>query len=290
MSPALFLNGVFEEVLEEILTAQQNTENLTCFLQPYSSRVIKLLEKNDFDIRPSIPFYLSTTLSLSSVVYVAEIVGWTNKRDLIGNKETLNKYNQQIKTTQPIQEEVYFYSDKEQSKECVNLIFVKNIKKLTHPLSTSYLTKKSDNLPLKPRTRSGGWSSVQLVPTELLEARKVGFKEVINMELIEKVSASLVDSNDARNERLKTASKTAEVMQIISTGFRRNPDVIAAVLLSAKGICQRCNFEAPFIRKKDNSPYLEVHHKHPLADGGEDTVVNAQALCPNCHREVHFGM
>jgi hypothetical protein len=27
----------------------------------------------------------------------------------------------------------------------------------------------------------------------------------------------------------------------------------------------------------------------PLARGGEDTVENAVAVCPNCHREAHFG-
>ncbi|WP_256325004.1 HNH endonuclease signature motif containing protein [Nitrosomonas sp. Nm132] len=43
------------------------------------------------------------------------------------------------------------------------------------------------------------------------------------------------------------------------------------------------------MRKHDGSPYLEVHHKIPLAFGGEDTVVNAIALCPNCHREAHYG-
>lgn len=39
----------------------------------------------------------------------------------------------------------------------------------------------------------------------------------------------------------------------------------------------------------NESPYLEVHHKVPLALGGDDTVANATALCPNCHRQNHFG-
>ncbi|MGH8437576.1 MAG: HNH endonuclease [Pseudomonas sp.] len=33
----------------------------------------------------------------------------------------------------------------------------------------------------------------------------------------------------------------------------------------------------------------EVHHKVRLADGGLDTVENAIAVCPNCHRQAHFG-
>ena len=48
--------------------------------------------------------------------------------------------------------------------------------------------------------------------------------------------------------------------------------------------------EAPFLRIKDDTPFLEVHHIQPLAEGGKDTVKNTVALCPNCHREAHFGI
>jgi 5-methylcytosine-specific restriction protein A len=71
--------------------------------------------------------------------------------------------------------------------------------------------------------------------------------------------------------------------------FVRNTDVVAEVLLRANGICEACRTPAPFIRRKDKSPYLEVHHRKPLADGGEDTVANAVAVCPNCHRQAHYG-
>jgi 5-methylcytosine-specific restriction protein A len=66
--------------------------------------------------------------------------------------------------------------------------------------------------------------------------------------------------------------------------------VIVEVLLRANGICEQCKNTAPFIRKTNNSPYLEVHHIVMLSNGGEDTVGNAIALCPNCHREQHFGV
>lgn len=73
------------------------------------------------------------------------------------------------------------------------------------------------------------------------------------------------------------------------TVISRDPAVAAYVRLAANGLCQRCNAPAPFIRKKDGLPYLEVHHIVRLADKGPDTVENAVALCPNCHREMHFG-
>lgn len=68
----------------------------------------------------------------------------------------------------------------------------------------------------------------------------------------------------------------------------RDPDVKAWVLIQAKGICEGCGKNAPFISQQ-GMPYLEVHHVIPLAEGGPDTPDNAVAICPNCHKEAHFG-
>ncbi|MCH9003886.1 MAG: HNH endonuclease [Proteobacteria bacterium] len=38
---------------------------------------------------------------------------------------------------------------------------------------------------------------------------------------------------------------------------------------------------------KENQPYLECHHVKRLADGGDDAISNAVALCANCHRRMH---
>ena len=87
MDHALFLNGVFEDVLEEIVETQEKDKELICVLQPYAGKVIKFLEGNDFDEILSIPFYISTTVDLKHVSYIAEIVGWENKRDLVNNTD-----------------------------------------------------------------------------------------------------------------------------------------------------------------------------------------------------------
>lgn len=96
-------------------------------------------------------------------------------------------------------------------------------------------------------------------------------------------------SEHERARRLAVATRVPERMQVISLGFRRNADVIVAVLIRANGLCESCFEKAPFLRRSDGSPYLEVHHRVPLSHGGEDTVENAAALCPNCHRKAHFG-
>ncbi|MBP7605426.1 MAG: HNH endonuclease [Giesbergeria sp.] len=71
--------------------------------------------------------------------------------------------------------------------------------------------------------------------------------------------------------------------------FKRSPAVVAAALMRAQGVCEKCGAGAPFLRAGNNEPYLEVHHKVRLTDGGIDHPDNALALCPNCHREEHFG-
>ncbi len=70
------------------------------------------------------------------------------------------------------------------------------------------------------------------------------------------------------------------------TGYARSPAVVAWVLQEAKGVCEGCNQPAPFLTAA-GAPYLEVHHVLRLVDGGPDTVDNALALCPNCHRRLH---
>ncbi len=72
------------------------------------------------------------------------------------------------------------------------------------------------------------------------------------------------------------------------TKYQRDPKVKAWVLKEANGYCECCDSEAPFLTA-EGEPFLEVHHLRHLADGGSDTVTNAIALCPNCHREFHYG-
>lgn len=103
------------------------------------------------------------------------------------------------------------------------------------------------------------------------------------------VRDSVDDSSERRKKRLSKAPKNPRVRVVTTVVYDRNPDVVAEVLLRAKGICEGCGTKAPFIKRTSNEPYLEVHHNIALAKGGDDTVENAVALCPNCHRERHYG-
>lgn len=74
-----------------------------------------------------------------------------------------------------------------------------------------------------------------------------------------------------------------------TTSVIRDPEVKAYVLQEANGVCECCRNPAPFAQA-DGLPFLEVHHLKYLANGGSDTVENAAALCPNCHRAMHYAV
>lgn len=99
-------------------------------------------------------------------------------------------------------------------------------------------------------------------------------------------------TQSSSKERLARIAKSPDKPQASPTlviRYQRNADVIAERLHMAQGRCELCHKPAPFLRKKNDAPFLEVHHVILLSENGDDTVENTRALCPNCHRDVHFG-
>ncbi|HBR4534400.1 TPA: HNH endonuclease, partial [Klebsiella pneumoniae] len=81
--------------------------------------------------------------------------------------------------------------------------------------------------------------------------------------------------------------KTPGTLERVQKVYIRDPAVKAWVLQKSKGVCERCGENAPFLINGD-TPYLEVHHVIPLSLSGADTISNCVALCPNCHRALHY--
>jgi HNH endonuclease len=148
--------------------------------------------------------------------------------------------------------------------------------------------------------RISGWENRQIVPVQrscdsffneiqvhLAEGQRAG--AAFNEALESQVNASRSDSRSSRLRRLASAPIKPARLIVSGVVYQRNADVIAEVLEQANGICHGCKQRAPFSRRSDATPYLEVHHRVPLAEDGDDTVANAIALCPNCHRRFHFG-
>lgn len=282
MQDALFLNGVYRDVLEDIMKAQKKDQELICYLQPYSPDPIKLLAIQRPG--PDHPFrlYVSTTDNLGHVSYTADIVGWEKKQEI--SQERLKALNGHIIKYQPSDKEIYM---EVKGRPCVNLISVANLRRIPNPFSVSNLLKR-DGSPLRARTTAGRWSYVRELPCWVGHEETV-IKEQFDADLAHKVEAARNDSPEARANRLASAGKIPQQVQVVSIAYRRNPDVVAEIVIRANGKCERCGSAAPFLRARDGTPYLEAHHWEPLAKGGEDTVQNAAALCPNCHRELHFG-
>lgn len=101
--------------------------------------------------------------------------------------------------------------------------------------------------------------------------------------------AKAISVDELKNRVLKS-DKKPEKIEVLTYTYKRNPYVVIEVLNRSGGICELCKNKAPFIRKSDGTLYLEIHHLIPLSENGDDTVENTIALCPNCHRKLHYGV
>ncbi|WP_054824884.1 HNH endonuclease [Vibrio owensii] len=127
----------------------------------------------------------------------------------------------------------------------------------------------------------------KLFPTanETIKESQAEYKVTFENE----VNESLDDSSENRQRRLASRSTKPKVVYRLVQDYRRDPDVVAEALYRAEGFCEKCKEKAPFIKRSNGEPYLEVHHIIPLSQGGLDSLENVISLCPNCHREIHFG-
>ncbi len=96
---------------------------------------------------------------------------------------------------------------------------------------------------------------------------------------------------DARRIALAAAAggATPAKESAARTLYVRSKAVRDYVLMRAAGRCELCDQPAPFIRK-NGTPYLEPHHTTRVSDGGPDHPKFVGAVCPTCHRELHFGV
>ncbi|MGJ8627468.1 MAG: HNH endonuclease [Sulfitobacter sp.] len=138
-----------------------------------------------------------------------------------------------------------------------------------------------------PKNRSFIFTGVYRPQTLVPLANKQDEQMIATFQ--EGVTTALRDSAKTRQRRLASAPpKPVKIMRQV-VGYLRNRDVIAERLFRADGICEGCGATTPFISRRSGQPFLEVHHKTPLSEEGDDTVENTIALCPNCHRKAHHG-
>lgn len=286
MEYAMYLNGVFEEGLREILGVQFTEPNRVCYLQPHGSNVIKRLLEERPSLANPVKIYMSTTTLLSHVSYSADIIDWRHK-DHITDSE-LKTLNEHIRQYQPNEQSIYMEIN---GKKPANLIAIKGLTKHEVPFSVTTLKKIEDGNTLRVRTQAGNYSYVFPLDNVVQSENEIEVVKAqdLSVELQDGIEDSKNLTTKARKIRLKSAASTPEKVIVHTVGYRRNPDVVVEVLARANGLCEECYNPAPFKKRSDGTPYLEVHHRIMLSQGGDDTVNNAMAVCPNCHRRLHFG-
>ncbi len=127
---------------------------------------------------------------------------------------------------------------------------------------------------------------VWIFPLKVIDSIPTISKEKLELKLKHQRKRVNKLADDELKKRAKYAKKEACSRQVITKNYERDTYVAEYARRRANGICQLCNNLAPFI-DKDGIPFLETHHIVWLSRGGEDSIENTVALCPNCHRKMH---
>ena len=148
---AIFLNGVYDRILDEITEIHCKGPTQGLFIQPTGDGVIRYLQTSLPSRDDPVTLYCSTTEDLQNVHYTAQIVDWDNKYELEGKKRERAK--RLIKQFQKKEGAGLF--------EALNLIEVQHMRRFAEPFPVDKLIKINNGEPLSDsRTRSGGFAYV----------------------------------------------------------------------------------------------------------------------------------
>ncbi len=98
---------------------------------------------------------------------------------------------------------------------------------------------------------------------------------------LERIPHTFVDQYSARQ------FPPPKLRDVSGQAFVRRAIVRDNVLLRANGKCEWCKKVG--FKTTDGKIFLETHHVVSLSEGGADAQDNVAALCPNHHREAHYG-
>ena len=216
MEYAIYLNGVYEDGLRQIIGVHHREPDRTCYLQPHGSNVIKRFQEESPSNENIVPIYMSVTTNLADVTYVADVVGWRQKSEL--NDNEVQEMNEHIRRYQSLEQSIYFEIN---GKKPVNLILVKRLRRLRRAYPTSMIKKLSDGQPLGQRTQSGNYSYVHPIDiVEESESELSIFKmSDLEHQFNEGFENSIVGSKKERSSRLKSADQYPEKLLIQSVGY-----------------------------------------------------------------------
>lgn len=157
MRDALYLNGVFDSVLKEIVKVQSAVPDQPLFLQPYANAYVSILAKQPPSPEDPVRVFISISDDLPRVRYAGEIIGWGDKHSMPMNVKHV--FEALLRTFQPGEKNFY--------DKGVNAIMVRRVIELETPFPVGALIVRSTMKPHKVRTAPGGWSIVLPAPVEV---------------------------------------------------------------------------------------------------------------------------
>ena len=158
---ALFINGIYDLVLDHMVAEHSRSPERTLFIQPFSGGIIKRLKDNIPSPEAPVTLYASITKDLHNICYQGEVVGWEDKESVTADRiQELEAIFIQYQPTEQGNDEEGLGIHRNPGR---NLIHVRRMVKLETPFSVGELIKISDGKPLSTnRTRAGGYSCVRI--------------------------------------------------------------------------------------------------------------------------------
>lgn len=100
-------------------------------------------------------------------------------------------------------------------------------------------------------------------------------------------------TNDDLEKLDAPIAKPAKAPKVVY-GWNRDRVIVEQVLRADKYLCEIDAHHKTFVTRRNDQLYLEGHHLIPLScqnkfDKSLDVYANIIGLCPNCHRQLHFG-
>ena len=129
------------------------------------------------------------------------------------------------------------------------------------------------------------WRYIPSAPWKAKAARLAAIVEALEGEASAEKTVAL---DVLRQRALQSAKAQPGSSQQTMDVFERSRSVKDYVFARASGRCEHCREAAPFFTP-GGRPFLEAHHIRRMTDGGPDDPRFVIALCPNCHRRVHYG-
>jgi 5-methylcytosine-specific restriction protein A len=140
-----------------------------------------------------------------------------------------------------------------------------------------------------------GWRTERL-PDTVGDMRDALIFELTPLESLQDVGQSpivdapngLAEFKKLRARAMAAATANPNSKTVPMDVFTRSRIIRDYAMARASGTCENCGTPAPFATAS-GQPFLEVHHLRRLTDGGPDAPSGVAAICPNCHRELHYG-